>query len=486
MVSVQAGRSQLRRRAGAASFAVALLVALLTAARGEAAFPGVNGKIAFTRCDSTGCGIWTMNLDGTNEARLTPAGEEDQDPAYSSDGQKLAFERRPDGSSARIALAAPDLSGETELTTGTTSDPVIFDTAPSLSPDGKTLVFSRSSTGTFTNTIWSITSSGGEPTQLTHEAQSLNLDGNPVFSPDGKKIAFEYGRFGPLGMLSEIDLMDADGSNRVGFTPPAATALTPEGPLPATVTLSSSSPDFSPDGSKIVLAQCCDANHNSRIVIAPITDGSASIVLTSPDADHSDGSPAFSPDGTQVVFVRSVVATGTSVISSVPADGGPVTALSSPGSHDMSPVWQPAPADDVAQPPVADPRPVLPTPPATTPPATTPKQAPIAIIAAVPQIRNRKVAIKHGAASLTVNCPANAQGLCAGTLTLQARMKPHQGLKTIGKADFGVAPGASAAVKVRLSAAARTLLSGHRTLPAVAKLERSGGPASVTALRLIG
>src|SRR2546423_2161991 len=79
MVSVQAGRS----------FALALFAALVVAAPSQAAFPGTNGKIAYTRCGSVECAIWTMNSDGTNEARLTPTGERDETPAFSADGRRL-------------------------------------------------------------------------------------------------------------------------------------------------------------------------------------------------------------------------------------------------------------------------------------------------------------------------------------------------------------------------------------------------------------
>jgi hypothetical protein len=271
----------------------------------------------------------------------------------------------------------------------------------------------------------------------------------------------------------------------VAFTPPAATVPNPTPGVfpPWIVSRSSWAPDFSPDGSKIVFTQCCDANQNSRTVIAPVTDGSAHEVLTSPDAGHRDDSPAFSPDGTTVAFARTDVATGQSVIGSVPAAGGTATMLSAPGSYDWDPTWAPVTTPDVTPPPPTDP-------PAGDPPRplapTTPISTPVATVAHLPHVGSHKVSAKRGAARLTVVCPANAHSPCTGMLTLHARLKRHQRPTTIGSAGFQIAPGAKAAVEVRLSGAARALLRRHRSLVAEATLALSSGPGSATSLTLTG
>ncbi|WP_261345320.1 S41 family peptidase [Tuwongella immobilis] len=66
-------------------------------------------------------------------------------------------------------------------------EPIRFPRTPSLSPDAKTVAFS------YRGDIWTVPSEGGMARPLTqHEAHDVY----PVFSPDGKWIAFSSNRFG--------------------------------------------------------------------------------------------------------------------------------------------------------------------------------------------------------------------------------------------------------------------------------------------------
>ena len=58
---------------------------------------------------------------------------------------------------------------------------------PAINNNGTMIAFS------YQGDIWTVPSSGGRPTRLTiHEA----YESNPVFSPDGKSIAFSGSRYG--------------------------------------------------------------------------------------------------------------------------------------------------------------------------------------------------------------------------------------------------------------------------------------------------
>src|SRR5215210_226152 len=76
---------------------VLMLAAAVTAKPAEAAFPGANGKIAFTSdrvtlANPTGDReIFTMNPNGTGVTQLTDNTEPDYSPAFSADGTRIAF-----------------------------------------------------------------------------------------------------------------------------------------------------------------------------------------------------------------------------------------------------------------------------------------------------------------------------------------------------------------------------------------------------------
>jgi Tol biopolymer transport system component len=157
--------------------------ALLAApAPAHAAFPGANGKIAFSLYPH----IDTMNPDGTGVTAVTQdASVWDREPAWSPDGTKIAFTRRTFGSCFcdRIYTIDADGSNPTERTDGGS------DLTPAWSPDGTKIAFARYEAGY--PYIWVMNADGSNPTHLA----ARGLD--PAWSPDGTKIAFSRGPLNP-------------------------------------------------------------------------------------------------------------------------------------------------------------------------------------------------------------------------------------------------------------------------------------------------
>jgi Tol biopolymer transport system component len=116
--------------------------ARLTNAPGDDIMPetSVDGTIAFASERSGNFDIWSMNADGTNQTQLTIDAREELWPDWSPDGRKIAFSR--EGTSRRgledIFTIRADGSNERRLThTGNWS------WAPAWSPDGRRIVYER-------------------------------------------------------------------------------------------------------------------------------------------------------------------------------------------------------------------------------------------------------------------------------------------------------------------------------------------------------
>src|SRR3990172_9938965 len=69
----------------------ALGAALVLAAPGYAAFPGLNGKIVFERSGSTTNRLHTINPDGTGHVPVPTTNEYAATPSWSADGRRIAF-----------------------------------------------------------------------------------------------------------------------------------------------------------------------------------------------------------------------------------------------------------------------------------------------------------------------------------------------------------------------------------------------------------
>ena len=104
----------------------------------RAAFPGTNGKIAFsTLLDSADFvsdfgdfDIFVMNADGSGLVALTGYGADDSQPAFSPDGSRIAFTSSRTGN-AEIFVMSADGTNVTQVTHNSAEE---FD--PAFSADG--------------------------------------------------------------------------------------------------------------------------------------------------------------------------------------------------------------------------------------------------------------------------------------------------------------------------------------------------------------
>ena len=281
-----------------------LVAGMITATIGPAmaAFPGINGKIAFESLRDGNMEIYVMNADGSGQMSLTNNLAEDIDPAFSPDGTKIAFVSTRDGN-YEIYVMNADGSNPTRLTSHAGND-----IQPAFSPDGMKIAFASTRAGN--PEIYLMNADGSNLTRLTNHPA---LDRGPAFSPDGTKITFRSNRDGN----DEIYLMSPDGTNQTRLTNNPAEDF---------------GPAFSPDGTKIAFTSTREGN--DEIYVMNI-DGTGQTNLT--NSPLGDNYPAFSPDGTKIAY-RSA-RDGNREIYVMNADGTNQTRITNDPAEDLDPDW---------------------------------------------------------------------------------------------------------------------------------------------------
>jgi Tol biopolymer transport system component len=139
-----------------------------------------------------------MLLEGEEALQLTRGEANDYHPAWSPDGTRIAFLRETDdGAEVRTI---PVLGGTDRVLTTTRRAPAGLD----WSPDGQWIAFSDQASPDDPPSIFMVsTESGGRRKLTSPPAEKASLgDIQPIFSPDGKTVAFIRERRGGGGVGS--------------------------------------------------------------------------------------------------------------------------------------------------------------------------------------------------------------------------------------------------------------------------------------------
>ena len=177
------------------------------------------------------------------------------------------------------AKSAPDASWDIYIMRSDGSDPKRLteseadDTLPSLSPDGRKILFVTDRDGN--REIYVMNRNGSDQTNLTRNAAD---DWTPAWSPDGSKIAFSSFRDGRW----ELYVMSADGTNPRRLTAHPAADY---------------GPSWAPSGEQIAFVS--NRSGNLDIHLIALADGSVRRLTTDPATDQS---PAWSPKGNQIAW----------------------------------------------------------------------------------------------------------------------------------------------------------------------------------------
>jgi hypothetical protein len=184
-----------RRRLLLTALSALALFSSLPALVAHAAFPGQNGRIAYVTTAGDHRAIYTVDAQGGDPRPLTDlgTGRDAIDPAWSSDGLKVAFAgRESPGGLFVIYVANADGTGTPQQITRDEwgSDISSSDTDPTWSPDGTQIAFVRTlDDGISTRSaIWTVDLATGSTTSFYMRS---DLDeAEPAWSPDGTRIAF--------------------------------------------------------------------------------------------------------------------------------------------------------------------------------------------------------------------------------------------------------------------------------------------------------
>ena len=228
--------------------------------------------------------VWSVGFDGSQYVRLTTNASTitDTDPRFDSSGRRIVFTSNRIGNDYEIYVMNADGSDPRRLTSTPGRD-----IQPAFSPDGARIVHIGTRSTTSQNAVWSMNADGSAPQLLVAGGDNIfaPLNANPVYSPDGTRIAFDARRGNLSSSNLDIYSIAADGTDERRLTNAAG---------------DDAQPAYSRDGTALVFISRRDgAAQNGEIYIMK-PDGSEQRRITR--TTFSETTPTFSPDGLQIVF----------------------------------------------------------------------------------------------------------------------------------------------------------------------------------------
>jgi hypothetical protein len=277
-----------------------LLTALVPASSATASFPGPVGRIVFTSGGPSTSDIYSVAADGTDVQRLTYTVDFEQEPTWSPDGSRIAFESSTNGGGFRLYVMNADGSSRHLVSLNADSD--TNEVQPAWSPDGTQIAFANARGGGWH--IWIMNADG-----TNRRALPGDLSQHPAWSPDGTRIAGDAGGAG-------IFVIGVGGTNERRLTTPPAFH-------------NDEAPDWSPDGATLAFSESAWDGTSSAIYVVGADGAGERQVTTGASADYG---PSWSPDGARILFRRN------QQLYTIGAAGGAATQLLSTGSA-QGPKW---------------------------------------------------------------------------------------------------------------------------------------------------
>jgi Tol biopolymer transport system component len=273
------------------------------------AFSPDGQTLAFVRLSSGRVSdIYLVPIGGGEPRRLTFNNREIDGLAWTPDGREIVFTSDHGGGYGLWRISVTGGTPE-RLAVGGGND-----FSPPLPPQGNCLAISRQGNrlaymrSAFDTNIWRIETpqSKGRSNPPTKLIASTNLDQSPQYSPDGKRIVFQSTRSGSY----EIWVCDSDGTNPVQLT--------------SFKSSNTGTPRWSPNGRHIAFDSRAETHSDIYVMGA---EGGSPRRLTTESSD--DVVPSWSRDGRWIYFASN--RTGDGQVWKVPAEGGEAVQVTKQG-----------------------------------------------------------------------------------------------------------------------------------------------------------
>ena len=283
----------------------------------QPAFSPDGERIAF-RSARDGGGIFVMGRTGESVRRITSEGFS---PAWSPDGQTLAYvtesTAQPYGRSTRSGLWIVNLStGERRQL------PAEDAMQPAWSPDGKRVAYWGLLGDSVQRDLWTVAVSGGDPVRLTDDPA---VDWSPAWSRDGRFVYYASDGNGQQNLWR----IGIDGATGQPQGQPEPVTL----PRPFLGQLS-----FAADGTTLA-ATSFTTQSNVELLTVDAASGSVTARRRVTNVSENTSSPSISADGQSIVFWRNN--NGQEDLWVVKRDGTGLRRLTNDPAHDRNPQFMP-------------------------------------------------------------------------------------------------------------------------------------------------